>query len=70
VPIGPTSTAEPGQTPGEPCAEGSSPDCIDPFGDGDFVYLLGGADCMDSPIGGPACADLDGDGYAGYPDRG
>jgi hypothetical protein len=70
VPPGPTSTAAPGQTPGAPCAQGSSPDCIDPFGDGSFVYLLGGADCMASPIGGPSCADLDHDGYAGYPDQG
>jgi hypothetical protein len=70
APIGPTSTAQPGLTPGAPCAQGSSPDCIDPYGDGQFVYLLGGADCMASPIGGPSCADLDEDGYAGYPDQG
>jgi hypothetical protein len=70
IPTGPTSTAEPGQTPGEPCTQGSSPDCIDPFGEGEFVYLLGGADCMAGPLSGPMCADLDGNGYAGYPDRG
>jgi hypothetical protein len=32
------------------------------------VYLIGGAECMASPIGGSECADLDGDGHAGYPD--
>jgi hypothetical protein len=56
--------------PGQPCVAGSDPDCIDPFADGDFVYLVGGAACMAGPLGGPACADLDGDGRAGYPDSG
>jgi hypothetical protein len=63
-------TTVPGLVPGQPCAPGSSPDCIDPFGDGAYVYLIGGGACMASPIGGGMCADLDGDGQAGYPDRG
>ncbi len=56
--------------PGQPCTPGSSPDCISPEGDGQYVYLIGGAKCMASPIGGPLCSDLDGDGNAGYPDAG
>jgi hypothetical protein len=56
--------------PGQPCTPGSSPDCISPENDGHYVYLIGGAACMASPIGGPMCADLDGDGNAGYPDAG
>ena len=63
-------TGAPGFTPGQDCAAGSAPDCIDPEGDGTFVYLIGGADCMASPLSESACADLDGDGFAGYPDRG
>ena len=70
----PSSTAPantlPVLVPGQPCAPGSDPDCIDPEGTGDYVYLIGGAACMASPIGGPMCTDLDGDGYAGYPDSG
>ena len=47
------------------------PDCIDPDGDGQYVYLIGGADCIDNNPGNPAiCEDLDGDGQAGYPDGG
>lgn len=61
----PTSTTTPY---GSPCAPGSDPDCIDPEGDGTYVKLGGGADCMASPNAGPMCADLDGDGRAGYPD--
>jgi cell division septation protein DedD len=66
----PPAPPAPSLVPGQPCAPGSSPDCIDPEGDGSFVYLLGGGECMASPIGGSLCADLDGDGYAGYPDSG
>jgi hypothetical protein len=55
--------------PGQPCTPGSSPDCIDPEGDGSYVYLLWGADCM-AIFNGPLCSDLDGDGKAGYPDSG
>ena len=66
-----TSTTAPALVPGQPCTPGSSPDCIDPLGDGSYVYLLGGAACMADPIiGGPLCSDLDGDGNAGYPDSG
>lgn len=57
--------------PGSPCELGSFPDCIDPEGDGTGIFLLDGAACMvtfrDSP---GLCSDLDGDGYAGYPDSG
>jgi hypothetical protein len=56
--------------PGQACAPGSDPDCIDPEGNGQYVYLIGGAACMASPIGGAMCSDLDGDGRAGYPDSG
>jgi hypothetical protein len=63
-------TTVPLLVPGQPCTAGSDPDCIDPFSDGVYVYLVGGAACMSSPVGGPMCADLDGDGRAGYPDRG
>ena len=56
--------------PGQPCTPGSDPDCIDPEGIGEYVYLIGGAACMAGPLGGPTCSDLDGDGYAGYPDSG
>ena len=68
----PTSTSAPIPTtvPGSPCVEGSSRDCIDPFGDGVFVYLIGGGDCIAAVPDPAICADLDGDGYAGYPDAG
>jgi hypothetical protein len=69
APPGPT-TATPPQ-PGEPCALGSFPDCIDPELDGQGVYLVGGAACMEAFPNNPGlCADLDGDGHAGYPDTG
>jgi hypothetical protein len=69
APPGPT-TATPPQ-PGEPCALGSFPDCIDPELDGQGVYLIGGAACMEAFPNNPGlCADLDGDGHAGYPDTG
>lgn len=60
-----------GLAPGDPCSqEEGSPDCIDPENDGSATYLIGGADCMaNSPLP-EMCADLDGDGYAGYPDGG
>ena len=58
-----------GLSPGDPCSlEEGSPDCIDPDGDGEGVYLLGGADCVAMYADASFCADLDGDGYAGYPD--
>jgi hypothetical protein len=73
----PNDTTAPGPTtatpplPGEPCELGSFPDCIDPELDGQGVYLIGGAACMEAFPDNPGlCSDLDGDGYAGYPDSG
>jgi hypothetical protein len=55
--------------PGDPCELGSNPDCIDPDGDGNGVYLINGGACIAAlPV--ELCADLDGDGVAGYPDSG
>ena len=69
APSPPTSPPEP--APGAPCQLGSFTDCIDPDGDGEGTYLLDGADCMATFPGSPGlCTDLDGDGYAGYPDSG
>ena len=67
-----TTVAPPALTPGEPCELGSDRDCIDPEGDGQGTYLLGGGDCMDTfaPESSGLCSDLDGDGRAGYPDSG
>lgn len=66
-----SSTATPSLSPGADCALGSDPDCIDPDGDGQGTYLIGGADCIAALPGSPElCADLDGDGVAGYPDSG
>ncbi len=60
-----------GVQPGQACQLGSSPDCIDPEGDGAGTYLTGGAQCMkDLGASRAMCADLDGDGEAGYPDSG
>ena len=66
----PTSAPIPTTVPGSSCVEGSSRDCIDPLGDGGFVYLIGGGDCIAAVPDPAICADLDGDGYAGYPDAG
>jgi hypothetical protein len=70
----PATTAPPddGLAPGDPCSpEEGSPDCIDPEGDGSYTYLEGGAQCLAENPDSPAiCADLDGDGRAGYPDSG
>ena len=68
--VAPPVNTLPALIPGQPCTAGSDPDCIDPEGTGQFVYLIGGAHCMASPIRGPLCSDLDGDGQAGYPDSG
>jgi hypothetical protein len=66
----PTTAAQP-LRPGDRCPLGSDPDCIDPEGDGQGVYLIGGADCMAAfPASPGLCSDLDGDGRAGYPDSG
>ena len=70
VPPPTTSSTALAPVPGQPCTPGSSPDCIDPEGDGSYVYLLGGAGCTASPIAGGSCGDLDGDGRAGCPDSG
>lgn len=68
----PTTTVDShGLEPGDPCSlEEGVPDCIDPDGDGQGEYLIGGADCIANSPGPGACADLDGDGKAGYPDAG
>lgn len=67
-------TPAPTLAPGELCdpADGS-PDCTDATGEveGPFRYIVGYADCVEDF--GPEhayglCTDLDGDGYAGYPD--
>ena len=64
-------TSEGALSPGDPCALGSDPDCIDPLGTGQGTYLIGGADCLAAFPDSPGlCEDLDGDGYAGYPDSG
>ena len=72
---GATTSSAPANTlpvlvPGQPCSAGSDPDCVDPDGSGQYVYLIGGAACMAGPLAGPLCSDLDGDGRAGYPDSG
>jgi hypothetical protein len=55
--------------PGDPCSlEEGVPDCIDPDGDGEGTYLLDGAGCIAGSPDPALCTDLDGDGYAGYPD--
>lgn len=55
--------------PGESCSpEEGEPDCIDPDGDGNAVYLPGGADCLAAGPEDPLdCADNDGDGLPGPP---
>lgn len=54
--------------PGQPCAPGSHSDCVDEGG-GQYTYVEGYAACMQEYADLPeACADLDGDGYPGYPD--
>jgi hypothetical protein len=55
---------------GSACAKGSHPDCIDPDGDGKYELLKNGAQCMQRLGDSGLCSDLDGDGVAGYPDRG
>ncbi len=57
-------------SPGDACSlEEGDPDCIDPDGDGEGVYLIGGADCVATAPDVSICEDLDGDGNAGYPDE-
>ena len=71
----PSSVPEPAPsfTPGQPCEPGSDPNCTDDTGvPGDaYRYVEGYADCLvHLETGyGELCADLDGDGVAGYPDE-
>ncbi len=59
-----------GRSPGDPCELGQGiPDCIDPDGDGQGVYLVGGDDCIATAVHPSVCEDLDGDGVAGFPDE-
>ena len=61
-----TTTTVPPLQPGDPCSpEEGDPDCIDPEGDGSYVYLTGGAECIENAPDPSACADEDGDGIAG-----
>src|SRR5688572_812999 len=66
----PPTTASPSTTgpatpaPGSRCALGTAPDCIDPDGDGQGTYLIGGAECIASFPDSPGlCDDLEGDGH-------
>lgn len=64
-----TTSMSAGLEPGDPCSlEEGVPDCIDPDGDGEGTYLIAGADCIANNPDPSLCTDLDGDGYAGYPD--
>lgn len=64
-----TAPGSNGLKPGDPCSlEEGSVDCVDPDGDGNGVYLTDGAACMATHPDPSMCADLDGDGVAGYPD--
>jgi hypothetical protein len=52
--------------PGDPCdPDDGNPDCIDPDGDGDYVYLIDGGDCISVRPDPSTCADSNGDGIAG-----
>lgn len=65
-----TEPTGPALLPGDVCSlEEGDPDCIDPDGDGEGVYLEGGADCAATAPDISICEDLDGDGVAGYPDE-
>ena len=65
----PSVDPETGLKPGDACSlEEGHPDCIDPDGDGEGTYLIAGNDCIASAPDPALCTDLDGDGYAGYPD--
>ena len=69
--VGPATNAPTSQAadliPGQPCTPGSSPDCVDQYDDGTYLYIVGFADCV---AASGLCTDLDGDGYAGYGDSG
>ncbi|HKH03675.1 MAG TPA: Hsp70 family protein [Acidimicrobiales bacterium] len=66
----PTETQPPG--PGEPCdPDDGDPDCTTDSGEGTSRIVEGWNDCVvDTGEAGGLCSDLDGDGYAGYPDSG
>ncbi len=70
-PDAPSTTGGAGAlAPGDPCSlEEGIPDCIDPDGDGEGVYLIGGAACMATAPDPVACEDTDGDGVAGTTDE-
>jgi len=52
---------------GQPCTAGIDRDCIDPEENGSYVYLPGGAACLESTEDPRDCADNDGDGRPGPP---
>lgn len=61
---------DPGLAPGDPCSlTDGVPDCIDPDGDGEGTYLIGGDQCAAEAPDISICEDLDQDGNAGYPDE-
>lgn len=63
-----TTTTAPPPTgePGLPCSpEEGSPDCIDPEGDGTYVYLINGAECIGANADPATCIDSNNDGVAG-----
>lgn len=65
IPTAPTVAA---LQPGDPCSpEEGLADCTDQSSDGTYRYIVGYAQCEAE---GGLCVDLDGDGYAGYPDSG
>lgn len=56
--------------PGDACELGQGiPDCIDPDGDGEGTYLVGGDACAAREVDISVCEDRDGDGTAGFPDE-
>jgi hypothetical protein len=58
--------------PGEPCdPDDGDLDCTTDSGDGTYRIVEGWNDrVVDTGEPGGLCSDLDGDGYAGYPDSG
>jgi len=68
----PTSPDVGGGGPGDPCDPAAGdPDCTDNTVDGSFRIVEGFAQCVADFDGDTGiCTDLDGDGYAMYPDSG
>lgn len=60
----------PAPVPGEECEPGSFVDCVDQYGDEHWRYIEGWSQCVANYGDSGPCADLDEDGYAGYPDSG